>query len=112
MSCNCSCTCQGTWQVPAISLPIDSMTFNGGSDLHCAQSPIPRHQLACNMPSHSRGKRSLESLDEINHLTDFEVWSMISVIAALFIFCLMFAMIALRNHRLVKKLKKGQPRSV
>ena len=105
MSCNCSCTCQGTWQVPAISLPIDSMTFNGGSDLHCAQSPIPRHQLACNMPSHSRGKRGLEPLDEIYRFTNFEVWSIISLIAVLFILCLIFAMLALRNHRLVKKLK-------
>lgn len=60
MSCNCTCNCGGSWQTPALSLPIDRMMFEGANAMHCAQSPMPRHRLACNLPGLSRARRSTD----------------------------------------------------
>ena len=103
MSCNCNCTCDGTWQVPTLSLPINSLTFNGGNDMHCAQSSVPTHRLACNYLWNSRAKRSLDPLENINHFANFEVWIIVSVIVALTILCMLFSILAFRYYRLWKK---------
>ena len=63
MSCNCSCACEGTWQTPAISLPIHAIRFESDNSMHCAQSAPPRHRLACNLPNLSRDKRSAYDMD-------------------------------------------------
>lgn len=104
MSCNCSCMCQGTWQVPQTSLPIHGMTFQAGNELHCATSPEPRHRLACNIPSNFRKKRSLEAHDDIDQFTDFEVWSIILVLVIIIvILCVILALLAFKYHKLSKK---------
>ena len=103
--------CQGTWEAAQASLPIHVMTYHAESnELHCAQSPDPRHRLACNIPlnstSNSREKRSLEPQDEIDHFTNIEVWSIMStLVVVIFILCVLFAVLAVKYHRLLKKLK-------
>ena len=104
MSCNCSCICQGTWEVPQTSLPIHGMTFQAGHELHCATSPEPRHRLACNIPSNFRKKRSLEAHDDIDQFTNFEVWSIISILAVIILLLfVIFAVLAFKYHKLSKK---------
>ena len=104
MSCNCSCMCQGTWQVPQTSLPIHGMTFQAGNELHCATSPEPRHRLACNIPSNFRKKRSLEAHDDIDQFTNFEVWSIISVLVVIIVLLFVIvAVLAFKYHKLSKK---------
>ena len=104
MSCNCSCICQGTWEVPQTSLPIHGMTFQAGYELHCATSPEPRHRLACNIPSNFRKKRSLEAHDDIDQFTNFELWSIISILAVIILLLfVIFAVLAFKYHKLSKK---------
>ena len=104
MSCNCSCICQGTWEVPQTSLPIHGMTFQAGHELHCATSPEPRHRLACNIPSNFRKKRSLEAHDDIDQFTNFEVWSIISILAVIILLLFVIsAVLAFKYHKLSKK---------
>ena len=98
MSCNCSCSCEGSWQTPEISLPIHSVTFDSDNSMHCAQSPIPRHRLACNLPEISRGKRSTD-LD-----CDTDDFAMIVLCATALFFILWCIILAHINYRLRKML--------
>ena len=58
-SCSCNCTCEGSWETPAVSLPIHAILFGGNNTMHCAQSSDPKHRLACNLPGVVRDRRSI-----------------------------------------------------
>jgi hypothetical protein len=98
MSCNCSCSCEGSWQTPAISLPIDHITFVSDNSMHCAQSPTPRHRLACNLPDLSRGRRSTSLDCDTDDSATIVLWG-----TALF-FIMLCLILTLINYRLWKKL--------
>ena len=59
MSCSCNCTCLGSWEAPALSLPIQNILFRGNNTMHCSQCSPPRHRLVCNLPEVTRDRRSI-----------------------------------------------------
>ena len=99
MSCNCSCRCEGTWETPAMSLPIHSINFEGDM-MHCAQVSYPQHQLTCNVPEFVRRKRYIE---EVLNEEDRTV-HIVFLITTLFLLCVC-ALLAYRNYKLQRSLK-------
>ena len=98
MSCNCSCSCEGSWQTPAISLPIHSITFDSDNSMHCAQSPTPRHRLACNLPELSRGRRSTDLDCSADDFATIVLW------ATILFFILLCLILTYSNYRLKSRL--------
>ena len=99
MSCNCSGICEGTWETPAVSLPIHSINFEGDM-MHCAQVSYPQHQLTCNVPEFVRRKRYIE---EVLNEEDRTV-HIVFLITTLFLLCVC-ALLAYRNYKLQRSLK-------
>ena len=98
MSCNCTCNCEGSWQTPAISLPIHNITFDSDNSMHCAQSPIPRHRLACNLPELSRSRRCTDLDYGTDDFATMVLWATVLLSIVLCI------ILTFSNYRLRKKL--------
>lgn len=107
MSCNCSCTCEGTFQTPAISLPIHAIRFETGNSMHCAHSSPPRHRLACNFGNLTRDRRSIDMFSETtenSHLFSFTVSLTFVSFTVILLLCLICIWLTYNNYLLRKSL--------
>ena len=97
MRCNCGCNCEGHWKVPAVSLPVYSITFGNENNKHFAQSPIPRHRLVSNLPLPCRITRTED------HDCGTDVFVMIALWTVTLFFLFACIILTYDNYRLRKK---------